>query len=179
MSGRPNRIRGAPAPPSQWPSIAATLVGWWCKVLRPCRSPSRIWSGARAEISPIAMEKEIFEYSGKRPLSRYHALMPATTKEVVRNVAVTMRIRRKGKDGLKTMAAQSVGKYRPSRISKPAGVCIQLLAERIQKDEISVPSATMEAAKSGEEVHAARNAVAAEQQDAEERRLQEEGGDDL
>ena len=80
-------------------------------------------------------------------MSRYHALMPATTKEVVRNDAVTMCMRRKGKDGLKTMAAQSVGKNRPSRISKPAGVCIQLLAERIQKDEISVPSATMEAAK--------------------------------
>ena len=31
----------------------------------------------------------------------------------------------------------------PSRISKPVGVCIQLLAERIQKAEIRVPTATI------------------------------------
>ena len=31
----------------------------------------------------------------------------------------------------------------PSRISWPAGVCIQLLAERIQNAEIAVPIATM------------------------------------
>ena len=30
----------------------------------------------------------------------------------------------------------------PSRISKPAGVCIQELAERIQNAEIAVPVAT-------------------------------------
>ncbi len=30
----------------------------------------------------------------------------------------------------------------PSRISWPAGVCIQLLAERIQNAEIAVPTAT-------------------------------------
>ena len=30
----------------------------------------------------------------------------------------------------------------PSRISYPAGVCIQLLAERIQNADISVPAAT-------------------------------------
>ena len=34
-----------------------------------------------------------------------------------------------------------------SSTRKPAGVCIQLLAERIQKAEIAVPSATMQVAK--------------------------------
>ena len=33
----------------------------------------------------------------------------------------------------------------PSRISWPAGVCIQLLAERIQNAEIAVPNATIAA----------------------------------
>ena len=33
----------------------------------------------------------------------------------------------------------------PSRISCPAGVCIQLLAERIQNAEIAVPTATIAA----------------------------------
>ena len=33
----------------------------------------------------------------------------------------------------------------PSRISWPAGVCIQLLAERIQNADIAVPTATITA----------------------------------
>ena len=33
----------------------------------------------------------------------------------------------------------------PSRISWPAGVCIQLLADRIQNAEVAVPTATMAA----------------------------------
>ena len=33
----------------------------------------------------------------------------------------------------------------PSRISWPAGVCIQLLADRIQNADIAVPTATMTA----------------------------------
>ena len=32
----------------------------------------------------------------------------------------------------------------PSRISWPAGVCIQLLADRIQNAEIAVPTATID-----------------------------------
>ena len=48
-----------------------------------------------------------------------------------------------GKDGLKITANQSVGITRPSTISKPWGVCIQLLEARIQKVEISVPMATI------------------------------------
>ena len=45
-------------------------------------------------------------------------------------------------DGLKMMANQSVACATPSRISKPAGVCIQLLRTRIQKALIVVPKAT-------------------------------------
>ena len=40
------------------------------------------------------------------------------------------------------IASQSTGKATPSRISWPAGVCIQLLAARIQNAEIAVPTAT-------------------------------------
>ena len=41
---------------------------------------------------------------------------------------------------------QSTGKKMPLRISKPAGVCIQLLAEIIQNVEIRVPAATIKVA---------------------------------
>jgi hypothetical protein len=48
---------------------------------------------------------------------------------------------------LNTTCHQSVTKKRPSRSSAPAGVCIQLLAERIQNEESSVPRATAQAAR--------------------------------
>ena len=64
----------------------------------------------------------------------------------------------------------------PSRISWPAGVCIQLLAERIQNAEIAVPTATITADSTCSQ---RRHAVPAEQQDAEEGRFEEEGGQHL
>ena len=64
----------------------------------------------------------------------------------------------------------------PSRISWPAGVCIQLLAERIQNAEIAVPTATIDRRQ---HVQPGRHAVAAEQQDAEEGRFEEERGEHL
>ncbi|MNH26028.1 hypothetical protein D3C79_860570 [compost metagenome] len=48
---------------------------------------------------------------------------------------------------MKMTANQSTGTTRPSMISCPCGVCIQLLEARIQKVETSVPSATMTVAK--------------------------------
>ncbi|MCY1520579.1 hypothetical protein D9M68_553610 [compost metagenome] len=48
---------------------------------------------------------------------------------------------------MKTTANQSTGITRPSTISKPCGVCIQLFEARIQKVEISVPIATITVAK--------------------------------
>ena len=51
---------------------------------------------------------------------------------------------RKGKEGLKITCSQLVGYSKPSvPMRKPWGVCIQLLADRIQKAEIRVPAATM------------------------------------
>ena len=64
----------------------------------------------------------------------------------------------------------------PSRISWPAGVCIQLLADRIQNAEIAVPIATDDR---GEHVQPGRHALPAEQHDAEEGRFEEEGGQHL
>src|SRR5918994_1756336 len=86
-------------------------------------------------------------YSANWPRRMYQPLMPAITKDVVRKAAVTMWARRKGNEGLKTTSHQLVTKNRPSRISNPAGVCSQLLDDRIQKDEMTVPSATISAAK--------------------------------
>ena len=48
---------------------------------------------------------------------------------------------------MKITASQSVGTTRPSMISNPCGVCIQLLDARIHVAEISVPSATISVAK--------------------------------
>ncbi len=42
---------------------------------------------------------------------------------------------------------QSTGTMRPCSIAKPCGVCMKLLDARIQKVEISVPSATISVAK--------------------------------
>src|SRR5262249_34897544 len=67
----------------------------------------------------------------------------STTKPVVRYAALSMWAKRYGKLGLKTMASQSAGCATPPLIWRPAGVCIQLFADRIQKAEIAVPIATM------------------------------------
>ena len=49
---------------------------------------------------------------------------------------------------MKITSSQLVGKKSPSSpIRKPRGVCIQLLAERIQKAEINVPEATITVAE--------------------------------
>src|SRR5918998_5205784 len=73
--------------------------------------------------------------------------MPATAKAVVKYAAMTMWAKRFGKDGLKTIRHQSTGTAMPFSMAWPAGVCIQELADRIQKAEKSVPSATMQVAK--------------------------------
>ena len=58
-----------------------------------------------------------------------------------------MWAKRFGKDGLKTIRHQSTGTAMPFSIAWPAGVCIQELADRIQKAENRVPSATMQVAR--------------------------------
>src|SRR5258708_34126828 len=58
-----------------------------------------------------------------------------------------MCARRYGNEGLKITFSQSTGTTRPLIISKPCGVCIQLLEARIQNAEMSVPIATMIVAK--------------------------------
>ncbi|MNI78538.1 hypothetical protein D3C73_1349230 [compost metagenome] len=82
-----------------------------------------------------------------RPRSRCQAAEAPTKNAVDRNAASAMCARRYGNDGLKTTLNQSSGTTRPSTISMPCGVCIQLFEERIQNIEISVPMATMMVAK--------------------------------
>ena len=53
-----------------------------------------------------------------------------------------MCAKRYGKLGLKITASQSTGSAIPLTISWPVGVCIQLLADRIQNADIDVPTAT-------------------------------------
>jgi hypothetical protein len=55
--------------------------------------------------------------SADRPLRISQAATATTTKPVVTKKPVTVWVRRKGKDGLKTMANQSLGKKRASTIS--------------------------------------------------------------
>ena len=62
--------------------------------------------------------------------------------------ASSMCVNREGKLGLKITSMKLVATKRPSgRISKPCGVCIQLLADRIQKAETLVPMATRRVAR--------------------------------
>ena len=56
-------------------------------------------------------------------------------------------MKRNGNDGFQITSSQSKGKKRPLTMEKPFGVCIQLLATRIQKVDKSVPTATIRAAK--------------------------------
>ncbi len=63
-------------------------------------------------------------------------------------------------------------KWPRASTTKPVGVCIQLLALRIQKAEMNVPSATMQVAA---KCRLAPDFLHAEQHDAEETRFQEEG----
>src|SRR5690554_120178 len=81
--------------------------------------------------------------STSRPLSRYQALTPATTKLPVRKEASPIWLKRYQNDGLKMASLHDTTWNTPSRSSVPAGVCIQLLADRIQKEEIKVPVATI------------------------------------
>ena len=60
--------------------------------------------------------------------------------------AISMWGSRHVKDGLKMTAHQSTACATPSRISKPDGVCIQLLRARIQKADSVVPKATRKVA---------------------------------
>ncbi|KGX44213.1 cytochrome bd ubiquinol oxidase subunit I domain protein [Burkholderia pseudomallei MSHR2138] len=82
----------------------------------------------------------------RRPFSRCHAAVAATTSAATTNAAIAMCASRYGNDGLKMIANQSVGTTWPSTISKPCGVCIQLFDARIQNVEISVPIATISVA---------------------------------
>lgn len=56
-----------------------------------------------------------------------------------------MCAKRYGNEGLKMACHQLVTWTMPSRISKPAGVCIHEFADRIQNEEMKVPTATMTA----------------------------------
>ena len=77
---------------------------------------------------------------------------------------------------MKITFSQSTGTTRPSMISKPCGVCIQLFDARIQVAEISVPERDHDGR---EEMQPWPDLVPAEQHDAEEARLEEEGGQHL
>ena len=75
-------------------------------------------------------------------------------------------------EGLNTAAQKSVSTALPSSTLKPRGVCCHELAMRIHKRR--EPGADHDQ-PGGRVVHAARDLLAAEEEDAEERRLEEEG----
>ena len=145
MSGQPNRISGVPSPPlfSQWPSMAASLAGWCSSVFKPCRSPITAWMGATISSidKPIVIILRMAALS--LPRSKCQAADATTSKAVARKAATLMCSSRYGNEGLKMTASQSTGTTRPSMISWPCGVCIQLFEAMIQVAEIKVPSATM------------------------------------
>src|SRR5690606_16298272 len=86
----------------------------------------------------------LFAGSRSSPFRRYQPDTPPITKQVVRTAARVMCTRRYGNEGLKITSRQEVTWKIPSTSSTPCGVCIQLLADRIQNVESSVPSVTMQ-----------------------------------
>ena len=76
-------------------------------------------------------------------LIKWYAPTAETTNAVVKYEASNICTKRYGNDGLKIIANQSSGINCPtSLIEYPAGVCIQLFTDSIQKAERKVPNAT-------------------------------------
>src|SRR5512137_599608 len=73
--------------------------------------------------------------------------MPATTKTEVSKEATTMWPIRVCIEGLRIAAMKSLTMNFPFTHSNPAGVCIQELAAKIQKDERRVPKETRHVAR--------------------------------
>ncbi|MDZ7768050.1 MAG: hypothetical protein U5K38_02700 [Woeseiaceae bacterium] len=71
----------------------------------------------------------------RSPRNCLKADSPATTNAAVKPVASIMCTTRYGIDGLKMTSIQLSTKACPSRISKPAGVCIHELSASIQNAE--------------------------------------------
>ena len=75
---------------SQLPSMAASLVGWYFRTPSPCRSPMKIWIGAKmaANHSAIDIERRApATFVGAAPCGPRRIIqadMPATAKAVVR-----------------------------------------------------------------------------------------------
>ena len=91
--GMPKRMAGAPRSVSKCPSMAASLAGWWWKVLPPCRSPSTAWMGATMVSIHIAMENitrarglasRVPSVSLRRSRSTWKAPTAPTIRAVVR-----------------------------------------------------------------------------------------------
>jgi len=83
-SGIPNRISGAPAFVSKWPSIAAIFAGWCSSVLSPWKSPVTICSGATIAAIHIAIENISRAAGLAASRSRCRAPTAPTTNAVVR-----------------------------------------------------------------------------------------------
>ena len=100
---------------------------------------------------------------------RWSAPTAPTTSDVVRYAARTVCTSRYGIDGLKMIASQSSGTNCPAALTAwPAGVCIQLFADRIQNAERSACCD----GQSRREVQPASDALQAEEHDAQKSGLE-------
>ena len=138
--GRPNRISGAPSGwLSKWPSIAMTLAGWCSSVLRPCASPATIWIGATSAAIHIAIENAVRALRRRRGrLSRCHAPTAADDqrgRQIGGDDGVDQAIGEAGVEDDRPPAPAGTN-WPCALIAQPAGVCIQLLTDRIQNAEI-------------------------------------------
>ncbi len=107
----------------------------------------KICNGASTSNIQSAIEKEVFTIASRRPFNRCHAAVAQTSKAETRKAAIPIWNKRYGNEGLNIIASQSCGTMMPFSIAYPAGVCIQLLEDRIQNIEIQVPRATIRVAK--------------------------------
>ena len=163
--------------PSQCASMAAILIGWCLSVFSPCWSPISSCSGAR-----MASKPDRHPHHGARLLDM------APGEQVAR--ADREHDEAGGEVGGVEHVGEAIGEARiedDRRSSRPDRRCRRASRgrsacasscwrTRIQKAEIAVPTATTTADSTCSQ---RRHAVAAEQQDAEERRLEEERGQHL
>ncbi len=152
--------------------MAMTLAGWCSRVFRPWASPAKIWIGAATATRPHGHVEHhpraglVLSFSRcRRPRPRPPGPWSVGAEHRVDQAVGEGRV----EDDRQPARPARTGP--PSLITKPCGVCIQLLAERIQKAEMKVPIAT---ARVAAKCSLRPTSVHAEQHDPQEARLQEE-----
>src|SRR5215831_10652494 len=128
-------------------SIAANLAGWYLWIYPPIKLPTSICIGTSTATNPRPQWSITRLSAGWTPRKVYQAPVATTHMPLVRKAASSICGQRTRTIGPVVIAHQSAGTILPLTMVCPRGTCIQLLLQRIQKDENIVPRETMQQAK--------------------------------